>query len=134
MEARIIVGGSDADVESLWDWLRNEAGLRGSVKSLPVQAPEGTLGVATELVVALVATPAGSAAAVLARALSAWLTERERQQRSDVSIQVTGPDGRQVSVSAKRAPDSERILRLVLEPEVFNSIEHPASAEASQDE
>jgi hypothetical protein len=54
---------------------------------------------------------AGAVWAAPARPLSVWLVQR----RSDVTITVTGPDRRKVSVSAKRVADAEQILRSVLE-------------------
>jgi hypothetical protein len=48
----------------------------------------------------------------LARSLSVWLVQR----RSDLTVKVTGPGGRQVSVSARRVADPEQLLRAVLEP------------------
>jgi hypothetical protein len=113
MEARIEVGGSEADMASLWDWLRHEPRLRGRLTATSAPAPEEAMGAPVELVVAL--TSAGGLAAVLARTLSSWLVERERQRRSDVTVKVTGPDGRVVQVSARRVPDSEQLLRSVLE-------------------
>ncbi len=47
---------------------------------------------------------------VLARVLTTWL----RTRRSDVTITLTGPDGRQVSLDAKKANDAENLLRHVL--------------------
>jgi Effector Associated Constant Component 1 len=131
MQARILIedGG---DVESLWEWLRQEPELRGRLTTASAPAPQGAMGAPIELVVAL-ATTAGGVATVLARSLSTWLTERERQRRSDVTIKVTGPGGRQVQVSARRVPDSEQLLRAVLESAAPDPAA-PAPPEPGQDQ
>lgn len=110
-EARITVDGHDRDAESLWDWLRDEPELRGRLRTRSAPTPDETMGVPIELVVVLAAaTPA--VAAALARSVSIWLVQR----RSDLTIKVTGPDGRQISVSSRRVADPEQLLRAVLEP------------------
>ncbi|MGI8332367.1 effector-associated constant component EACC1 [Actinomadura scrupuli] len=133
VEARIAVDGTDGDAESLSDWLRHEPGLRGRVGPAAAPAPDGAMGAPVELVVAL-ATTAGGTAGVLARALSRWLIERERQRHSDVTIKVTGPGGRQVQVSARRVPDSEPLLRAVLEAADPDPAPPPARPDADPDE
>jgi len=80
------------------------------------------MGAPVELLVTL-----GTSASFLAGALSRWLIERERQRRSDVTIKVTGSDGHEVVVSA-RGPDTEPILRTVLERSVG-----PALPDSPQD-
>lgn len=112
VEAKIAV--EDTDAESLWDWLRHEPRLRGRVQAADGSARDGAMGAPVELGVALSVSASGTVA-VLAGALSRWLIERERQRRCDVTIKVTGPGGRQVQVSARRVPDSEQMLRAVLE-------------------
>jgi hypothetical protein len=54
----------------------------------------------------------------LARSLSVWLVQR----RGDLEVKVTGPDGRQVSVKARRV-DAEQLLRAVLESPAPNAPE-----------
>ncbi|WP_248965451.1 effector-associated constant component EACC1 [Sphaerisporangium perillae] len=114
MRVQIAVDGTVADAESLWDWLRHEPELRGRVKVSSGPATEEAMGAPIELVVVL-ASSASGVATVLARALSRWLIERERQRRADITIKVTGRDGRQVQISGRRVPDSEQLLRAVLE-------------------
>lgn len=114
MDVAIAVDGADADVESLWEWLREEPQLRGRISANSPPSPDGTMGAPIELIVAL-ATSTGGTMTVLARAMTRWLIERERQRRSDVVVKVRAPDGRQVSVSAQRAADSEALLRTILE-------------------
>jgi hypothetical protein len=113
MEARIAVDGRDLDRESLWDWLRCEPELRGRLRLGSSPAPAGTMGATAELVVQASAALAGASALwiALARSLTVWLVQR----RSDVTITVTGPSGRTVSVSASRVDSAEQILRSVLE-------------------
>jgi hypothetical protein len=126
VEARIVVDGADADVESLWDWLRREPGLRGQVRMDGAAAPAGAMGVSVELVVAM--SGAGAVAAV-ARSLSVWLEQR----RSDLSVRVTAPDGRKASVSARRVSDPERLLRSILGSGGFTQIEHADPEQATED-
>ena len=113
MQARIVVDGRDADRESLWDWLRNEPELRGRLQLSAAPTPGGAMGAPIEVVIQVGAVLAGASAvwAAVAKSLSVWLVQR----RSDLTITVTGPDGRKVSVSAKRVADPEQILRSVLE-------------------
>jgi len=113
VEARIAIDGHDIDVESLWDWLRHEPELQGRLRIDSADAPEGAMGATTELVVQTAAVMAGAGVmTALARSLSVWLVQR----RSDLTVKVTGPDGRQVSVSARRVANPEQLLRAVLEP------------------
>jgi hypothetical protein len=109
VEARIAVDGRDTDVESLWDWLRHERELRGRLLVSRAAPSEAAMGAAAELVIEAAASGVMIA---LARSLSVWLIQR----RSDITVMVTGPDGRQVSVAARRVADPEQILRGVLEP------------------
>jgi hypothetical protein len=62
--------------------------------------------------VVVLATTTTVVVPVLARSLSVWLVQR----RSDLTVTVTGPDGRQVSLSSRRVADPEKLLRTVLEP------------------
>lgn len=110
-EARITVEGQETDTASLWDWLRHEPELRGRLRASGTQVSEEAMGVPIELVVVL-ATTTVPVASALARSLSTWLVQR----RSDLTVTVTGPDGRQVSVSSRRVADPEKLLRMVLEP------------------
>lgn len=133
MDVAISVDGADSDVESLWAWLRDEPLLRGRIKVGSAPDPDGVMGAPIELVVAL-ATSASGTMAVLARAISRWLVERERQRRSDVVIKVTGPDGRQVSVSAHRVADSQELLRSILDRAEPDSGAESAGEEQSRGE
>jgi len=50
------------------------------------------------------------AATAQVTSLQVWLTQR----RADVTINVTGPQGRKVALDAKRVPDAERLLSTAL--------------------
>lgn len=112
-EERIAVDGHDTDTESLWDWLRHEPELRGRLRTRSVPTPDEAMGTPIELVVIL-ATATVPVASALARSISTWLIQR----RSDLTVTVTGPDGRQVSVSSRRVVDPEKLLRAVLDPQI----------------
>jgi len=130
MDTRIAIEGTDADFESLWDWLQYEPQLRGHVKASHPSPTGGAMGSPVELVIAL-ATSATGTAAIMARALSRWLVERERQRRSDVTVKVSGPDGRQVSVTTRgpAATDTEALLLAAMEAVA----QDPATGQAPDD-
>jgi len=113
VQALIAVDGRDADRESLWDWLRRDPDLRGRLRLSASQGLPDAMGASSDLLLQLgVATVgAGTIWAALARSISTWLVQR----RSDLTVSVTGPDGRTVRLSAKRVADAERLLRTVLE-------------------
>ncbi|MFB9907067.1 effector-associated constant component EACC1 [Allokutzneria oryzae] len=108
MRAQVRVVGGQADLVSLHQWLVREDELRGRV-TLHQPPPEpGQLGVATDVLV--VALSGGGAITVLASSLQIWL----KQRHSDVTIEVTNPDGRSVKVTAARVADAARLVREVL--------------------
>jgi len=113
VQAQIAVNGSGVDQASLHDWLMREKALRGYVGPQYRQPPVGAMGVPADMMVQVAATAAGATAvwAALAKSLTVWLTQR----RSDVEITVNGPDGRTVTVNAKRIPDPETLTRMVLD-------------------
>ena len=122
-EAGIVIDGTDTDVDSLLDWLRSEADLRGRVRLGSGAIAPGTMGATPELVVGLSA--AAGVATALARSLSVWLLQR----RSDVTVIVTGPDGRHVAVSARRVADPEKLLLEVLESSPVAGLEESSTDE-----
>jgi hypothetical protein len=126
--ARIAVDGHDRDMESLWDWLRHEPELRGRLRTRSAPTPEEAMGAPIELVVIL-ATATVPVASALARSISTWLIQR----RSDLTVTVTGPDGRQVSVSSRRVADPEKLLRAVLDPPASEPIGSTTSPEAGKE-
>jgi len=120
-QATITVEGRDVDAESLWDWLRREPELRGRLRARSAPAGHEAMGAPIELVVVL-ATATTAMASALARSVSTWLVQR----RSDLTVTVTGLDGRQVSVSSQRVADPEKLLRTVLDPVVPELLDGPS--------
>lgn len=109
-EVRVAVDGRDDAAGSLWDWLRRVPELRGRLRADEAVVADSAMGVPIELVVAVTAaTPA--VAMALGRALSTWLVQR----RADVTVTLTGPDGRQISLSGQRVADPEKLARTVLD-------------------
>ncbi|WP_340377277.1 hypothetical protein U5640_20830 [Streptomyces sp. SS7] len=114
-EIQLSLGGQDIDVlndtdqlRSLRTWLMLEDPLRGAV-TLPAAAPEpGHMGGVVDVLT--VAVGSGGAAAVLARSLTTWLIQR----RTDVTVTLTGEDGRQVKVDVRRARHPEAVIREVV--------------------
>lgn len=94
-------------LSALASWLGSEEALRGRV--VPVRrAPEpGQMGAVVELLT--VALSSGGAGVVLVRSLCSWLT----QSRADVTVQIKGPDGREVHVDVRRANDAAAVMREV---------------------
>jgi hypothetical protein len=86
------------------------------------------MGAPIELVVVL-ATATVPVASALARSLSTWLIQR----RSDLTVTLTGPDGRQVSVSSRRVADPEKLLRTVLDPSASEPLGSTTSPKTSKE-
>jgi hypothetical protein len=103
----ITTDGEDSDVESLHDWLRNEPELRGHLRHGEPEVPPGSIGGSAELIVGIVSTRAATA---LATSLHVWLG----QQPSDLTLNITGPLGRQVVIDARGLPDAARLLDAAL--------------------
>jgi peptidoglycan hydrolase-like protein with peptidoglycan-binding domain len=106
-DLRITVDGRDSDVESLQDWLRSEPEFRGHLSQAETPGPVGAMGASTELIVGVVSSGAATA---LVRSLQVWLAQR----RADVKVTVSGPQGRQVVLDAKRVSDAEHLLNTAL--------------------
>jgi hypothetical protein len=102
-----IVGGDQAELESLDDWLRREHELAGRITFAAAGPREGELGVLGEALI--VAVSSGGTVSVLAASLKAWLS---LPRRSDVRIRVQGTDGRAVEIDADRV-SGERVDDLV---------------------
>jgi Effector Associated Constant Component 1 len=107
VQAVIAVTGAGADLESLSDWLMREPELRGRVRLRSATASPGFMGGDTAVQVVAAVAGASTVWAALARSLSVWLTQR----RGEVSITVTGPGGRAVSICAKRISNPREIIR-----------------------
>ena len=104
-ELRIRLSERDPDqLRSLLDWLRHEEALRGRVRAenAPAAGTEMAAGLLDALVVA---AGSGGVGAVLAGALSTWLSHR----RSDVEIRITAEDGSSLEVKGKRVDQSALI-------------------------
>jgi hypothetical protein len=106
-DVRITVDGRDSDVESLQDWLRSEPELRGHLRHGETLGPAGAMGASTELIVGVISSGAATA---LVRSLQVWLAQR----RADVKLNIAGPEGRQITLDAKRVPDAEHLLNTAL--------------------
>jgi hypothetical protein len=100
-----VTGAQDVDV-ALSNWLRDVPQLRGRIHRERVQAQPEEQGASGDLVVALASTGAATA---LVTSLQVWLANRH----TDVSVRVTGPDGRQVVVNAARARDMTQLQELL---------------------
>jgi Effector Associated Constant Component 1 len=108
VQARIsIIGGDQAELESLDNWLRGESELAGRITFAAARPREGQLGVLGAALV--VAVGAGGTVSVLAGSLKAWLS---LPRRSDVRIKIQGTGGRSVEIDAGRV-SGERIDDLV---------------------
>jgi membrane-associated two-gene conflict system component 1 (EACC1) len=100
-----VTGAPDADV-ALLGWLRTVPELRGRVHRERVIAQSGEQGASGDLVVALASTGAATA---LVTSLQVWLANRH----TDVTVSVSVPDGRQVTVNAARVPDLTQVRELL---------------------
>src|SRR4029078_5304973 len=89
------------------DWLRRDPDLRGRLRLSASQGLPDAMGASSDLLLQLggATVGAGTIWAGLATAMSTWLVQR----RSDLTVSVTGPDGRTVRLSAKRVADAERL-------------------------
>lgn len=128
VQARIRVTGTDAGV--LGDWLRREPELRGRLSLSGRPSSTEDMGVGTDVVVQVAATVTGASVvwAALAKSLTVWLMQR----RSDVKIEVIGPEGRKVSLDAKRVVDAEKLLRGVLEATSSSNPSNPPTEVSSR--
>lgn len=107
-ELRVAVGGDNCEQESLWLWLYDERQLHGHLRRDDTPQP-GTMGVdAFQVVVSLAAS--GTLVA-FAQSLTTWL----KQRRSDLSITITGPDGRQLSLNGKRIGQADAFIESLLD-------------------
>jgi hypothetical protein len=102
-----VVGGDQAELESLDDWLHREPELAGRVTFAAARPREGELGALGEALV--VAVSSGGAVSVLAASLKAWIS---LPRRSHVRIRVQGADGHVVEIEADRV-GGERVDDLI---------------------
>jgi Effector Associated Constant Component 1 len=107
--AIVVDSKNPQDLTELFAWLRREDELRGKVRleSRPLRPDE--MGTLPELIA--IAIGSGGVASVLASSLSTWLAHR----RSDITLKVTGQDGRTVELTAQRVAEADKLLRQVLQ-------------------
>ncbi|MET9284795.1 effector-associated constant component EACC1 [Nocardia beijingensis] len=103
---RVVVGDYD-DLLSLRSWLRDEDALRGRVDLLHAAAAPDRMGSLSDALV--IALGAGGALTVLARAIPDWLLRHK-----NVTIEIAGPQGRSVTISATGVRDPRALIREVL--------------------
>jgi hypothetical protein len=103
---------------ALLEWLRGVPELRGRVQRERVTAQPGQQGASGDLVVALASTGAATA---LVTSLQVWLTNRH----TDVTMSVSVPDGRQVTVTATRAHDLSQVRELLSAALAADADHHP---------
>jgi len=65
------------------------------------------MGAVVDVIVGVVSS---GAATTLAKSLQVWLTQR----RADVTLKISGPEGREIDLDAKRIPDAERLVNAAL--------------------
>jgi Effector Associated Constant Component 1 len=108
-DLHITVDGRDSDVESesLQDWLRAEPEFRGHLRQGEAPGSDGAMGASPELIVEIISSGVATA---LVTSLRVWLTQR----RADVTLKLSGPDGRKVDLNVKRIPDAERLVNTAL--------------------
>ncbi|MFE6037355.1 hypothetical protein [Streptomyces sp. NPDC056452] len=90
-------GPSGAVEEQLRGWLLNEPELRGRVRRESTEPRPGTMGPATDALVALLEP--GGVAAVFAGAIVAWVQTR----RGNHTVTVTRADGTSITISTRQA-------------------------------
>lgn len=102
------------ELRSLQDWLSREDELRGRVRSVHGCLEPGQMGGVLDALV--VAAGSGGMGAVLAGALSSWITHR----RSDIKVTITSEDGRKVELDGHRVDPQivlEEVRKLLDSPE-----------------
>jgi hypothetical protein len=99
-EIRISHGDAVAEFASLWEWLRGERALAGTLRAVPREPAETELGGAFEILA--VALGSGGAVTTLARSLVAWL----RARRPDVKVTVTSQSG-SITLEARQVRDGD---------------------------
>ncbi|BDT96441.1 effector-associated constant component EACC1 [Nocardia sputorum] len=103
---RVVVGDYD-DLQSLRSWLRDEDALRGRVDLVRAAAAADRMGSLSDALI--IALGAGGTLTVLARAIPDWLLRHK-----NVTIEITGPEGKSVTISATGVRDPRALIREVL--------------------
>jgi hypothetical protein len=106
--AIVVDSKNPRDVPDLLAWLGREDELWGKVRLQSRPVAPGEMGTFPELIA--VAIGGGGAVSVLAGSLSTWLAHR----KSDITLKVTGRDGRTVELTAQRVAEADKLLREVL--------------------
>jgi hypothetical protein len=105
----LVVGSENSeDLPDLYRWLKQEDELRANVRLERRRPGPGEMGAIPELIA--VAIGSGGAISILAGSLSTWMAHR----KSDITLTVTGRDGRTVELNAQRVAEVDRLLRQVL--------------------
>jgi hypothetical protein len=109
LDVRIISASDrEAEVRSLYDWLRSEQDLHGSVVGLaPPPVRDGELGAGLDIVT--VALGSGGTVSVLAGSLGVWL----RNRGTDLTFEISGPKGR-IFVDAKRVGNPKELIETIV--------------------
>ncbi|MEV0600247.1 hypothetical protein AB0I82_13240 [Streptomyces sp. NPDC050315] len=110
-ETEVTLAVQSADPErhlrALRDWLAREDAFRGRLRLLDRPVRDGEMGGVLDVLA--VSLGSGGAGALLVQALSAWLGQRG----ADVSVTVTAPDGREVTIDVRRTQDPLAVVREV---------------------
>jgi hypothetical protein len=94
------------DLQSLLAWLQRDQAQLGQVKTQHESPAVGHMGMLTTVIVTL----GSGGVTALATSLRTWLIQR----RSDLSVEISRPDGPTVRIDAKRVADAETLIQHVL--------------------
>lgn len=108
IDVSLSVDGGGEDLGSLEEWLRAEPELRGRIRRGDSEEPAGSMGGTTDLIVTLAMS---GTLTVIARSVQVWLIQR----KSDLSVDIVSPDGRKMSITARRVKEPQGFAREVLE-------------------
>ena len=104
-----VVGGDEAELSSLFDWLRLEDGLRGRLTFVPAPIGPDEMGATWDVL--SVALASGGTLSVLAGSLAVWF-QQPRRPSIKIEISVSQDDTR-IVVDATNVKNVEQILRQV---------------------
>ncbi len=117
MQVRLTVAGDDATaaMRSLEEWLAGDDELRGRVRSVVTAPRPGTMGSAADVL--MVAVAQGGVATAVASVLISWI----RRQAGKVSVNVTRPDGAEITLTAEhvRGLTTEEVRSVVTQLEAM---------------
>ncbi|MGH4002440.1 MAG: effector-associated constant component EACC1 [Pseudonocardiaceae bacterium] len=115
MEVRLTATGDDAEaaMQSLEAWLAGHEELRGRLRLVATAPQPDTMGSVAEMLI-ITMGPAGVATAV-ASVLISWI----RRQSGKVSVNVTRPDGAEITLTAEhvRGLTTEEVRSIVIQLE-----------------